>query len=181
MEDSETITYPYRTLQSLDTLLSPPFAAINGGRKLAPLNLDEIARKYGDSEDSRRAVKSRLQLLRDVWQVIQGSKEDALRWWRASKGQTKEEAFQGDLERLSQLSGRTTRSQSQRSAEQSGGRKRKAESHSSGTKLTKHAVFQLSKRQKTGELHQGIKRWAHTVYRQQHSDYWNNSPTPNLM
>ena len=166
VEDAKTIRYPYDELQDLDSLLSPPFAVINGGPKLAHLNLDAIASKYGDSDDSRTAVKSRLQLLCELWQVIWGSKEDALSWWGDLKGLTKGEAFQRDLERLSGLSGRTTRSQSQRSAEQSGSRKRKAESHSSGPKLTKRAVFQLNKQQKTktGDMHQDIQHWAQSIH-----------------
>jgi hypothetical protein len=166
--------HPYHTLQDLECHIAPPFAVINGGPKCAETDLDTITLDYCQSSDSRSALKRRLELLCKIWEIFQNAKEDANNWERGKRGKRKREQEDEDIERLTQSSRRTTRSQLRMSQDStgdnailthtSGSRKRKAASSLSGTTLTERAVSHLSKRQKTSDFHTMIKHWAESVH-----------------
>jgi hypothetical protein len=178
-EPSEQLSvhvYPYETVPDLECHIAPPFAAINGGPKCTGTDLDTITLDYCPSSDSRRALKHRLELLCEIWELFQNAKEDANKWERGMKGKRKREQEDEDIERLTQSSRRTARSQSRMSQDptgdntivmhpsQAGSRKRKAASSLRLTTLTKRAVSHLSKRQKTSDFHMKIKYWAESIH-----------------
>jgi hypothetical protein len=167
--------YPYQTLPDLEYHIAPPFAAINGGPKCADADLDALTFDYCQSSDSRPALKRRLELLREIWQIFQNAKEEASNWDQGKRGKRKREQEDEDIERLTQSTRRTTRSQSRISQgptgnnvkqhiHTSGSHKRKAVPSSSGKTLTERAVFHLSKRQITSDFHTAIKRWAKSIH-----------------
>lgn len=172
--------YPYATLPQLECHIAPPFAAINGGPKCTGSNLDAITLDYCQSNDSRPALKHRLELLSEIWAIFENAKEDASSWERGMRGKRKRERDDEDIERLTQSSQRTTRSQSHLSHSQrqesapthdeikhihtSGARKRKVAPSLSGTTLTEDAVSHLSKRPKTSDFCTRVKRWAESVH-----------------
>ena len=166
--------YPYQNLPDLECHIAPPFAAINGGPKCAGADLDALTLDYCQSSDSRPALKRRLELLCEIWEIFQNAKEDASDWERSNRGKRKREQDDEDIERLTQSSRRTTRSQSRISQGPtdsnvkhiytSVGCKRKAAPSTSGNMLTECAVSHLSKRQKTSDFHTTVKRWAESIH-----------------
>lgn len=174
LEQWDSHLYPYQTLPDLECHIAAPFSVINGGPKCAGNDLDGLTLTYCQSSDSRPALKRRLELLCKVWEIFQNAKEDAENWEKATRGKRKREEEDEDIERLTQSSRRTTRSQSRKSQGSptgdnvkhvSGSLKRKVAS-SSGKTLTERAVFQLRKRQKTSDsdFHTTVKRWAESVH-----------------
>jgi hypothetical protein len=163
-EEWVTHYYPYQTLPDLECHIAPPFAAINGGPKFTADDLDTITLAYCQSSNST-ALKRRLELLLEIWEILQDAKEDANNWKRGIQGKRKREQDDEDIERLTQSSRRTTRSHSGKMLRlvDTSSRKRKAPPSSCGTQLTKHAVFHLNKRQKTSDLSTRVKRWAEWV------------------
>jgi hypothetical protein len=170
----DTHFYPYDTLLDLECHIAPPFAAINGGPKCVGTDLDAITLDYCQSSDSRPALKRRLELLCEIWEIFQNAKEDANNWERGMRGKRKREREDEDIERLTQSSQRTTRSQSRVSQgptgdsvkhiHTSGSRKRKAAPSSSGMTLTERAVFRLSKRRKTSDFRTMVKHWSESIH-----------------
>lgn len=166
--------YPYQTLPDLECHIAPPFAAINGGPKCAGTDLDTLTLDYCQSSDSCPALKRRLELLCEIWEIFLNAKEDASNWERGKMGKRKREEEDEDIERLTQSSRRTTRSQSRISQGPTGdnakhihtscSRKRKAVPSSSGRTLTERAVFHLSKRQKTSDFRTTVKYWAESIH-----------------
>ena len=163
--------YPYHTLPDLDCHIAPPFAAINGGPKCAGTNLDAITIEFCQSKDSRPALKRRLELLCEIWEIFQNAKADANNWERGKRGKRKRDQDDEDIERLTQSSRRTTRSQSRLShnpmgdnVELSRSRKRKAAPCLRGATLTERAVSHLSKRQKTSDFRTTVKHWAQSIH-----------------
>jgi hypothetical protein len=166
--------YPYQTLPYLECHIAPPFAAINGGPKCAGIDLDALTLDYCQSSDSRPALKRRLELLCETWEISQNAKGDAGNWERDKRGKRKREQEDEDIERLTQSTRRTTRSQSRISQGPTGNNvnyintsdnhKRKAVPSSSGRTLTERAVFHLGKRQKTSDFRTTVKRWAESIY-----------------
>jgi hypothetical protein len=140
--------------------------------KWTGIDLDAITLDYCQSSDSRPALKRRLELLCEIWKLFQDAKEDANNWEQGLRGKRKREQDDEDIERLTQSSRRTTRSQScisqnptGNNVKISGSRKRKAAPTFSGTTLvTKRAVFRLSKRQKTSDFRTMIKHWAESIH-----------------
>jgi hypothetical protein len=126
--------------------IAPPYAAINGGPKCAGTDIDALTLDYcGQSSDSRPALKHRLELLREIWEIFENAKEDASNWEQSKRSKKKREQDDEEIERLTQSSQRTTRSQSRISEARgpngdnvkhtihtSGSRKRKAAPSSSG-------------------------------------------------
>jgi hypothetical protein len=166
--------YPYQTLPDLECHIAPPFAAINGGPKCVGIDLDTLTLDYCQSSDSRPALKRRLELLCEIWEIFQNAKGDAGNWERDKRGKRKREQEDEDIERLTQSTRRTTRSQSRISQGPTGdnvkyintsdNHKRKAVPSSSGRTLTERAVSHLGKRQKTSDFRTRVKRWAESIY-----------------
>jgi hypothetical protein len=103
--------HPYHTLPGLECHVAPPYVAINGGPKLAAVDLDAVTLDYCESSDSRAALKRRLELLCEIWESLQNAKDDAKKWEESKKGKRKWEQDDEDVERYTQSSQRTTRSQ----------------------------------------------------------------------
>ncbi|KAM6489220.1 hypothetical protein JOM56_015390 [Amanita muscaria] len=170
--------YPYHTLPDLECHVAPPFVAINGGRKLAGVDLDAITLDYCQSSDSRPTLKGRLEVLREIWEILQSAKQDASKWEESKRGKRKRDEDDEDIERLTQSSQRTTRSKlrasqapaPQKTANQqtshrtSTAWKRKAHASLTGTTLTEYAVRHHNKRQKTSRFHNSVKRWAESIH-----------------
>ncbi len=78
--------YPYHTVPNLECHIAPPFLAINGGRKCAGIDLSAITLGYCKSDDSRPALKRRLELLCEIWKLFQDTKEVASSWQRDKMG-----------------------------------------------------------------------------------------------
>jgi hypothetical protein len=163
--------YPYHTLPDFECHIAPPFAAINGGPKCAGTDLDAITLDFCQSRDSRPALKRRLELLCEIWEIFQNAEADANNWEWGKRGKRKREQDDEDIERLTQSSRRTTRSQSRLSQNPTGdnvklfgSRKRKAAPSLSGTTLTERAVFRLSKRQKTSDFRTLVKHWVESIH-----------------
>lgn len=164
----DTHSYPYDTLPDLECHIAPPFAVINGGAKCLAADLDAMTLDCCQSIDLRPVLKRRLELLREIWQTFQNAKEDASNWERARRGKRRREQEEDEIERLSQSSRRTTRSQSRILEGLSGNnvkhnRKRKASRSLCGTTLTEHAVLHLSKRQKTFDNRTAVKCWMESI------------------
>jgi hypothetical protein len=169
--------HPYHTLPDLECHLAPPYVAINGGPKLANLDLDAVTLDYCESGNSRPALKRRLELLCEIWKTLQNEKDNANKWEVSKRGKRGRDQEDEDIERLTQSTKRTTRSaarasqdpahdntKSQRmSGHTSGPRKRKAEASLSGTTLTECAVRYHNKGQKASRFHNSVKRWAESI------------------
>jgi hypothetical protein len=97
--------YPYENLPDLECHIASPFAAINGGPKCAGIDFDALTLDY--SSDSRPALKHRLELLREIWEIFQNAEEDASNWEQGKRSKRKREQDDEDIERLSQFSRRT--------------------------------------------------------------------------
>jgi hypothetical protein len=168
-EEWDTHEYPYQKLPDLECHIAPPFAVINGAAKFTARDLDTIILAYCQSSDAT-GFKHRLELLLEIWKILQNSKENAEDWRRGIQGIRKREQDDEDVERLTQSSLRTTRSRSRKLPRLSNddsvaltGRKRKAPPSSCGTQLTKHAVSHLNKRQKTSNFRAAMKHWAESI------------------
>jgi hypothetical protein len=185
--------YPYRSLPVLECHITPPLAVINAGLKYAVADLDAIALNYHQqqADDSQQALRHRLTLLCETWALFENAKDDAEAWEVVKRGKRKRDRDDDDIEQLSQMSKRTTRSQSQshlpstvgspraRSApsrcggqsKQSGTKeeskqtsgKRKEAPSSSGATLTEDAVSRLGKRRKVVDLNVMVRRWVESA------------------
>lgn len=160
--------YPYHTMPDLECHISPPFSLINAGPKCMGADLDAITLGYCESADSRPALKYRLELLCEIWKLFQDSMENASSWQRDKLGKRTREQEDEDIERLTQSSLRTTRSQSRTSQGPTGNsmkrsRKRKASPSLYGTTLTERAVLRLTKRQKASDFHTMVKHWVEST------------------
>jgi hypothetical protein len=166
---------------------------INAGLKCAGADLDAIALDYyqQQTDQSQQALKHRLILLCETWALFENAKDDAKAWEVAKRGKRKRDHDDDDIERLSQMSKRITRSQSQlqstlgspraRSApscsggqsrqsgtknepkQPSGTRKRKEAPSSSVATLTEDAVSRLGKRRKVVDLNVIVRRWVESA------------------
>jgi hypothetical protein len=159
--------YPFHTVPEVECHIAPPFLAINGGAKCSAVNLNAIVAQY-ESSNLPPALEGRLDLLRQIWELIQNAKEEADSWRKNStKGKRKREQDDDDIERLSRSTRLTTRSQSRilhRHGDDVGyRRKRKAPPSSCGTTLTKRAVLHFSKRQKHSDFRAMVRRWAESI------------------
>jgi hypothetical protein len=108
------VPHPFNSFPPLDCHVSPPLLVLNGGPKLDRFrdNLDAIALTYhedmrGEAQD---ATTERLTLLLKTWDLIMGAKDDARKWQESQTGKRKRDKDDDDIERLSQKTGRTTRS-----------------------------------------------------------------------
>lgn len=131
-------------------------------------DLDAITLGYCESDDSRPTLKRRLELLCEIWELFQDTKEDASSWQRDKSGKRTREQEDADIERLTQSSQRTTRSQSRASQGPTGNRmkrsrKRKASPSLCGSTLTERAVLHLTKRQKTSDFRTTVKHWVESM------------------
>jgi hypothetical protein len=99
--------HPYQTPPPLECHITPPFAVINAGPKCAGVNLDAIARACCQTSKNHQALKGRLELLCEMWNLFENARANAKDWKR---GKRKRERDDEDIERLLQLSRRTTRS-----------------------------------------------------------------------
>jgi len=164
----DTHSYPYRTVPDLECHVAPPFSVINAGPKCMGTDLDAITLGYCESDDSRPTLKRRLELLCEIWELFQDTKEDASSWQRDKSGKRTREQEDADIERLTQSSQRTTRSQSRASQGPTGNRmkrsrKRKASPSLCGSTLTERAVLHLTKRQKTSDFRTTVKHWVESM------------------
>lgn len=108
--------HPYRDIPYLECHIAPPYAIINAGPKCAGLDLDQIARAYCQSETSefQEELKHRLQLLYDIWALIESAKEAAKVWEakeREGRRKLKRKRDDDDIDTSSVTTKRTTRSQ----------------------------------------------------------------------
>lgn len=92
---------------------------INGGPKLANIDLDRVSHGYGDRQDD---IKSRLEALQGIWAMIVDAGEDSLRWRDVIGGRRKRDQDDDDIERLSRSTRRTTRSQGGGRGDAAGGK-----------------------------------------------------------
>ena len=109
--------HPYRDLPDLECHVAPPYVIINAGPKCVGLDLDQIARTCCQSEtsESQEELKHRLELLRDIWALIEGAKEAAKAWEegeREERRKFKRKRDEDDIDTSSMTTKRTTRSQS---------------------------------------------------------------------
>jgi hypothetical protein len=107
--------HPYQTLPPLECHIAPPFAIINAGPKCAGADLDAIARACCQTNGNQQALKDRLELLCETWNLFENARANAKDWEKEKRGKRKRERDDEDIERLSQSSQRTTRSQSRSS------------------------------------------------------------------
>jgi hypothetical protein len=115
-------SYPYQILPPLECHITPPFAVINAGLKCAGADLGVIAQACCQTNESQQALKDRLELLCETWNLFEDAKANTKDWEKEKRGKSQRERDDGDIERLSQSSQCTTRSQS-RSSRGSAGRK----------------------------------------------------------
>jgi hypothetical protein len=115
-------SYPYQSLPPLECHIEPPFAVINAGPKCAGADLDAIARACCQTNENQQALRDRLELLSEPWSLFENAMANAKDWETEKRGKRKRKRDDEDIERLSQSSQRTTRSQS-RSLRGSAGRK----------------------------------------------------------
>jgi hypothetical protein len=181
--------HPYQTLPPLECHIAPPFVVINGGPKCAGADLDAIARACCQTNESLQALKDRLELLSETWNLFENAMANAKDWETEKRGKRKRERDDEDIERLSQSSQRTTRSQSRSSrgsagknsaparsdrrrsfrtnieqTQLSGTHKRNWTHGSSRPTLSEYALSRLGKRQKTADLNVMVKRWVESAY-----------------
>jgi hypothetical protein len=114
--------HPYQTLPPLECHIAPPFVVINGGPKCAGADLDAIARACCQTNESLQALKDRLELLSETWNLFENAMAKAKDWEMEKRGKRKRDHNDEDIERFLQPSHRTARSQS-RSSRGSAGRK----------------------------------------------------------
>jgi hypothetical protein len=80
-ESVKLYSYPFNSLPPLECHVSPPLAVINGGPKLAGLDLHTISSNYhGQGSSEIQATKERLTLLDKIWGLIMGSRDSAKQW-----------------------------------------------------------------------------------------------------
>jgi hypothetical protein len=175
--------HPFNTLPPLECHVSPPLAVINAGPKLIDLDLDQVSLTYHGSEEneSQRETKERLALLCRIWDLFTSAKVDAKTWEDDQRGtKRKRDKDDDDVDRLSQRSGRITRSTASSSSQHNsdptgqvigsagsklkrgpGTRKRNWEiMTASTTTLTGDTLARLGKRQKTRKC---VKKWAEST------------------
>jgi hypothetical protein len=179
-ESYEVFDFPFNSFPPLECHVSPPLAVINGGPKLADLDLDAISLTYHrqESNETQIATKERLTLMRSIWGLIMGAKDLAKEWENENRGKnTKRDQDDGDIGRLSKRSDRIRRSiaksqpNSKPIRQAIGGtqskeilwtRKRDWKTMSSSATLTGDVLAQLGKRQKTVD---SIKEWVESTTR----------------
>jgi hypothetical protein len=110
-------SHPYRDLPDLVCHVAPPYVIINAGPKCTGLDLDLLARTYCQSEtgESQGELRHRLELLHDIWALVEGAKEAAKAWEekeREERGKRKRKRDKDDIDTSSMTTKRTTRSQS---------------------------------------------------------------------
>ena len=170
----------FSLIRPLECHVSPPLAVINGGSKLANLDLDAISSSLCHRQGSGEilATKERLILLSSIWDLIMSAKGLAKEWETENRGEKSPRDQDGDdMVRLSQRIDRTTGSipESKRNSgpthEVIGGtqpgvisgtrkRKRDGETTRPSTTLNRDVLAQLGKRQKTVD---SIKGWIEST------------------
>jgi len=174
-----TFEYPFNNFPDLACHVPPPLVAINGGPKLIDQKLNELAAEYGGSSDSQDDIKSRLETLERIWKIIQEARDDSVGWAEAISGKRKRDWDDEDMERLSQSTRRTTRSQGRGREDAAGdeathrpspnvlaGKVPKKRKHNSGEpKLTETAVYRHNKNHYFSQLHSRVKRWIESIPR----------------
>jgi hypothetical protein len=132
-------------------------------------DLEVIAADRCKSSVARGSLKRQLEMVSEIWEIIQGAKEDAKKWESQSRGKRKREIEDEDIERLSRSSGQSTRSRSRASrgvgqekveVGSSRSQKRKAACSLSRTMLTESAVLRLSKQQRRSDVGTKVKEWV---------------------
>ena len=109
--------HPYHNLSDLECHIAPPYAIINAGPKCVGLDLDQITRICCQTEtsQSQEELKHRLELLRDIWALIEAEKEAAKAWEereREERRKLKRKRDEDETDTSSMTTKRTTRSQS---------------------------------------------------------------------
>ena len=104
---------PFCSYPALESHVSPPLAVINGGPKLAGLDLEAVSLTYhgeNGNETDIAATRERLTLLRSIWGLITGAKEAAEKWENESRVKKRKHDQDGDdvLDTYSQTTRRTT-------------------------------------------------------------------------
>jgi len=91
-ESWRVYSYPFNTFPPLECYVSPPLAVINGGPKLANLDLDAISLTYHGQESSETqvATKERLTLLYSIWGLIMNAKDLAKEWENENRGKNED-------------------------------------------------------------------------------------------
>jgi hypothetical protein len=179
-ESYEVFDFPFNSFPPLECHVSPPLAVINGGPKLAGLDLDAISLTYHrrESNGTQIATKERLTLLCSIWGLITGAKDLAKEWENENRGEKRKLGqSDGDIGRLLQRTDCTTHSiaKPQRNSEPIrqaiggtqpkeilGTRKRDWKTMSSSMTLTGDVLARLGKRQKTVD---SIKEWVESSTR----------------
>ena len=94
----ELFSYPFNSFPPLECHVSPPLVMIDGGAKLADLDLDAISLTFNKQErnETQIAIKERLTLLYKVWGLITGAKEHAKKWEMENRGK-KRKRHQDDI------------------------------------------------------------------------------------
>lgn len=112
-EKNTSRDFPFSAHPDMGCHLCPAFVAINGGMKLAGADVDEITNLYCQDESirSKDDIKPRLEGLKEIWEIILSARKKSEEWGKSFSGKTRREKDNEDLDRLSQLSRRTTRSQ----------------------------------------------------------------------
>jgi hypothetical protein len=123
-ETWEQFSYPFNTFPPLECHVSPPLAVINGGPKLAGLDLDAISSMYHqqESNETQIAIKERLTLLCSIWGLFVGVKDLAKEWENERRGKKRKKDQDDNDIGLSQRTDHTTCSiaKSQRNSESTG-------------------------------------------------------------
>jgi hypothetical protein len=117
LDNEQCHRHPYPDLPDLECHVAPPYVIINAGPKCTGLDLDLLACTccQPETDKSQEELRHRLELLRDIWGLIEGAKEMAKAWEereREERWKRKRKRDQGDIDTSLMATKRTTRSQS---------------------------------------------------------------------
>jgi hypothetical protein len=90
--------HPYQTLPPLESHIAPPFTVINAGPKCAGADLDAIARACCQTNETQQALKDRLELLCETWNLFENARANAKDWGKENRGKRKREHDDEDIE-----------------------------------------------------------------------------------
>jgi hypothetical protein len=90
--------YPFRTFPTLHSHVAPLYVVVNAGPKLEGRSLNAIAQAYSKApseppfnspvldDDREIEILQRLQLVAEIWGIIQGCSEEAKTWEQSYRG-----------------------------------------------------------------------------------------------
>jgi hypothetical protein len=94
------ILYPYNTLPSLKCYVLPSLAVINAGKKFKINKVDVITSVYHREESNETqvaAIMKHLTLLSEIYDLIEGIRDDAKEWREVKRGKKKQDSGDDDI------------------------------------------------------------------------------------